>query len=410
MGSKRKAGGRRIAALLAILLVLPVFASCAKDTPQSSEPPSSVSQPVQSLPEPEPQEPTLEPLPLAQGVNALTGQPLPEGAAENQRPVAVMVPNNLRALPQRGLAQADLMYEMLTEGGITRLMAVYRSADAVPAVGPVRSTRDQFVQFAVPLNAIHVHIGSSVYARNLLNVLAYQDVDGIYLGNSAFVFDTNRTLPRTSGMLNENCWYTDAGLLAQGMELSGVQAGGEVQTVFRFTEKPREESVDAEWINYTYSESSLSGFGYDPETGLYTKTIFGNYHTDEDGTPYTFKNVFLLLCDITLKPDGQCTEFDLNEGRGYYFTEGGVQKILWQKGDPTQALRVTDEAGEELLVQQGKSFVGLLPLEREGSLVYHPSPQTQEAMAAQQAASAEPPVSAGESPEAGTPDETAPVE
>ena len=115
--------------------------------------------------------------------NPLTGQPLAEGVQKGQRPIGVMVNNTHAAMPQRGIGAADTIFEMVTEGGITRLLALYSDYKTMPQVGPVRSARDQHLQFAIPLNAIMVHIGSSIYAENLFNEYQYQDIDGRYLGN-----------------------------------------------------------------------------------------------------------------------------------------------------------------------------------------------------------------------------------
>ena len=63
-------------------------------------------------------------------------------------------------MPQSGISQADIIYEAVTEGGVTRLMALYSNLSKVPYVGPVRSARTQFVEMMLPLNAVYVHIGS----------------------------------------------------------------------------------------------------------------------------------------------------------------------------------------------------------------------------------------------------------
>ena len=76
--------------------------------------------------------------------NYITGESL-SGNENTQRPVAVMIDNSKYAQPQYGTSDADIIYEMVTEGGITRLMAVYDTIDHIQRVGPVRSARDQFV-------------------------------------------------------------------------------------------------------------------------------------------------------------------------------------------------------------------------------------------------------------------------
>ncbi|MEI3014027.1 MAG: DUF3048 domain-containing protein [Ruthenibacterium lactatiformans] len=127
-------------------------------------------------------------------INLITGEALAEGLAAGDRPVAVMVNNAQAALPQRGIGSADAVFEMVTEGGITRLLALYADKDTVPQVGPVRSARNQHLQCAMPLNSVIVHIGTSIYAENLLNQYQYSTINGMYLGPTSFVFDEKRAV------------------------------------------------------------------------------------------------------------------------------------------------------------------------------------------------------------------------
>ncbi len=364
---------KRIMAM-ALALILAMLTVACSDGEDSSVSSSAV---FSTAPASQPVDSGQQPLPLAVDINALTGEVRPEGMLEGQRPVAIMVSNNQRSLPQRGLAGADVIYEALTEGGITRLMAMYADYRTVPQVGAVRSTRDVFVQLAVPSDAILVHIGSSVYAENLLNVLAYQDIDGYYVGTTSFYFDTARSLPKPGGKLNEYCWFTDAGLIWNGMEYLDIAPTGPVPALFHFADSAAPKADAAYAISVTYSPVSVAGFVYDDTTGLYTNTIFGGVHADEDGTPLTFTNVILLSCPVTLKPDGQCTEVDLRGGEGVYFTSGGVQEINWRKGGPTDELRLYDSAGKELPVQPGKSYVGLVPDDVPDAVVYRSKAQVE---------------------------------
>lgn len=375
-----------MAALCAALLTALLAASCAAEgggpSAVSSSADVSSSVAVSSAPE---STPPLPQPPVA-GLSPLTGLPLPEGVAAGQRPVSVVVANNIRSLPQRGLAGAEILYEMPVENGDTRLMALYAGPATVPAVGPVRATQDQFVQFALPANSIHVHIGASQYASNLLNTLAYQDVDGLYTGATAFTFDVQRTLPKAAGgRLNENCWYTDAALLAQGMASSGVLPEGEAGAQFRFAETPRPLPGDAADIRVEYSDIVEATFQFYPDNALYAKTFNGLIHADESGEWLTFTNLVFLFCPITQKADGPLAEYDLRGGTGYYFSMGGVQPITWKKGGPKDPLRLYDEGGAELLVNKGRSYVGLVPQDREPNFQHQTRQQYEAALAALEA-------------------------
>lgn len=321
--------------------------------------------------------------PVATDADPLTGLTRAEGMVEGQRPVAVMVGNNPEALPQRGLASASVIYEAVTEGGITRLMAVYSDYRSLPQVGPVRSARDVFIQMAVPTDAILSHIGSSVYGSNLLNVLQYQDVDGYYLGTIAFAFDYGRGTQKA----NENCWFTDASLLWSGMERVDVHPTGAVQQpLFGFGE------VDGGQSGYqallTYSAVSTSTFDYDSTSATYLKSYNGAPHADEDGTRLAFTNVIVLMVDTSLKQDAISVEFNMEKGTGLYFCKGGVQIINWKKGGPDQELQLFAADGSSLTVQPGKSYVGLVPSQQ--SVSYSSKTQLDEVAAAAASAAAQP--------------------
>lgn len=344
--------------VLAVLLVIAIafgVAGCHSGMSSASEPQSSLSL-SQSAPVPS--------VPPATDSDPLTGLVKTEGMLEGQRPVAVMVGNNPEALPQRGVAAASVVYEAVTEGGITRLMAVYSDYRSLPQVGPVRSARDVFIQMAVPSNAILSHIGSSIYGRNLLNVLAYQDVDGYYLGTVAFAFDNGRATQKS----NDNCWFTDAALLWGGMERVDVHPTGEVLPLFWFGEVPAGQS--AYQIALTYSPVSSSTFDYDSTTQVYHKSFNGAPHADEDGTRLGFTNIIVLLADTSLKPDAVSVEFNMEKGSGLYFCKGGVQTISWKKGAPGENLQLIAADGSNLTVQTGKSYVGVLSAASEGAVTY----------------------------------------
>lgn len=87
----------------------------------------------------------------------LTGEAGYDESLLLNRPVAVMVNNIEQSLPQRGISKADIVYEMPVEGGITRLMAVFSDYHDLPEIGSIRSARHDYVELALPLDAIYLH-------------------------------------------------------------------------------------------------------------------------------------------------------------------------------------------------------------------------------------------------------------
>jgi hypothetical protein len=224
--------------------------------------------------------------------NLITGQPLAEGMAVGQRPVAVMVRAERAGWPQSGLAGADALVEMATQGGQTALMALYANAATLPQVGPVGPLWDQHLQLAMAVDAVCVHIGGSVYAENLLNAKTYQDVDGEYVGTQSFVFMTER---RDYG--NEFSWYVNAEGLSTGMSTVGLDASkGSNVPFLRFAKAPfTPAGGDAPEVAFQFSEQCPVRLVYDEAGSVYLKEAYGEAHKDGE-TQLAFQNV--LVCGV----------------------------------------------------------------------------------------------------------------
>ena len=317
---------RMIAFALAVMLAFGMTA-CGDNTSSGTQSASSASAPGAS---------PLIPDGPAPEINLITGEALAEGLAAGDRPVAVMVNNAQAALPQRGIGSADAVFEMVTEGGITRLLALYADKDTVPQVGPVRSARDQHLQCAMPLNSVIVHIGTSIYAENLLNQYQYSTINGMYLGSTSFVFDEARS---AAGYANEHCWYTDAALIAAGMEKLGLSGTGASQALFDFVAHDAQPVVpaqgDAADVAFSFSDSGAVTLTYDAAAAKYLKTAYGAPQVDEStGAQLAFDNVLVLFTDIKLKnpddPNNLVTDFAMSSGTGYYCYGGKFRAVTWE--------------------------------------------------------------------------------
>lgn len=288
----------------------------------------------------------------------LTG--LENGDYTNRRPVAVALRTIYGAAPQWGVEAAEVLVEGVSVGTTPSLMALYPSADSVPKAGPVGEANDLMLQFALPLNAVPVHIGKNVYADNLLNALSYQDVDGLHTGKTAFAFDSERQL---AGYREENCWYTTGELVRAGLDSYGTSADGANTPLFRFGQRKPVAEADRNGttLTITFSTDGSQQLIFDPATGLYTKT-------NTDGTPFAdadsgaaaaFTNVFVLYASSGVKDDGHTRQYDLTGGAGLYLTGGAWEPITWAKQDATAPLELTAADGSPLVVSPGKSYIAV---------------------------------------------------
>ena len=345
-----------------------VSASGAPPSGSSSAPaPSSVSQSAQEpQPQPEPETPAIVTDPSANPLTGLAKADWPEG----MRPLAVMLDNVQAALPQRGLQSADLVYEMVTEGGITRLMAVYSDYTSMPEVGPVRSARDQHVQLMFPLGAMYLHVGGSTYAKALLSQYHYEakSLDG-YFQAGALELDAQRNL--TAAI--EHCWFTSGELFSQAAAQYRLdtEMDGPQQAVFQFVPYVQEPRVlaggEASQLYIRFSSYANSAFRYDAEKAQYVKSQFGAPHLDENtGEAVTFDNLLVLFTDTEKYPGGILTKVNFAWGGvGWYFNGGRCEPVRWLKGAPEQPLRIVSADGAETPVEvnPGRTYIAVVGLD-----------------------------------------------
>ena len=321
------------AALLATLLLGGCSGQQAAATPEQAATPSPAA--------------TAEPTPVpAPAGNPLTG--LDDADYTGKRPVAVMLRTLDGAQPQWGIASADVLIEGVTEGNTAGLMALFADVDRISKVGPVGPGRDLFLQAALPLNAMPVSIDKNVYAANLLNTLAYQDLDGYHVGKTAFAFDQGR---QDAGYREENCWYTTGELIRSGAASYGTALEGSNTPLFRFgtREEVAPENRSGMSLTVTFSKSDSEQLNYNTGTGLYEKlNADGSPMTDADnGQQAAFTNVFVLYASSGIKDDGYTRQYDMTGGTGLYLHGGAWEQISWSKEDATGPFSLTAADGSE---------------------------------------------------------------
>ena len=332
---------RKLSLVLCLVLLAGVLAACGdKDDPSAQE--------------------------NEQPINLLTGEKAADDYDPATRPVAVMINNIRGALPQRGITDADILYEMVTEGGITRLMALYSDPAKTPEVGPVRSARDQHIQMMFPLEANYVYIGGSTYAENMLEQYHYQNrsLDG--KTQTGFLrFDEERASTRADA----HCWYTSGELIQKGFADYGIDTTAtEQRPAFDFVPYDQEPRAlaggKANGLTVQFSGYDSTVFNY--QDGKYYKSQFGEEQIDENnGQTLAFDNLLILFTTINPYPDGVLSHVDLHFGGvGYYLSGGRYEKIRWLKGSPEHMLRIvtTDGTETDVKINPGKTYVAVVSL------------------------------------------------
>ena len=342
-----------LAAILCLIFIMTLVA-CAKP---------------EDPPEPDP-EPTLDKL------NYLTGEFNMSSEVEGMRPYAVAI-NNLQngGWPQYGISQADVVIEMVTEGGITRLMCLYADVRDVERIGPVRSLRDQFIEVVYPLDPIIVHIGASTRANRALSENNLKTLNGD--GNSDLTWFDNERDQRYG---SEHCWFTSAEMIANTVEKAEFETTSKstLTTYFNFAEVGVTIVLpdgEAETVNFLFSSSTYDGdFRYDAATGKYLKFQRDTAHVDvgNNDKQLAFDNVLVMFANVTIITSGDekdLSDFHYREGgEGYYFSRGKYEKVTWSKSSTGSNLEIKKADGTDLVLNTGKTYLSFVSNDRMNSL------------------------------------------
>lgn len=331
-----------------------------------------------------------------------TGEEQGPDYAEGQRPVAVMIDNIMSggrsmAWPQKGLSKADVVFEMETEGGITRMLALFRDWNDMTVTGPIRSARDQFVQMMLPFGCLYVHDGGSTYAKQMLyDRFGYEDNGCDLQPNTGVSFRDANAIPGTD---TEHTEYVSGQKIADAISDGKKDLNGyceEPDLLFNFVKYDEPARVlsgpDVSRVDWLFSSSYSAYVEYDPATNKYTKThhnrangINGQLVDAENGmNPVEFDNVFILWTEIDRYPDSNrangksiLSRVDLTfGGYGYYFNGGKVEKVRWLKGQPNEKLRIVGADGMEfdVAINVGTSYIAFVDLDNFGTFEFDGEP------------------------------------
>lgn len=285
--------------------------------------------------------------------------------SSNSRPYAVMINNNKAVWGyQAGLQDAYITYEMIVEGGITRMMALFRDKDTA-RIASVRSSRHYYLDYVLENDAIYAHIGWSPRAQSDISSLG---IDKINADNSsAFTWDSSlRNIAR------EHRAYTSMEKLRAAAEKKGYRTTTDQDLLLTYQAKSLDLSnydgaVPANTVRIPYSTSHLTSYGYDVENKVYKRYQNNMEHKDYvTGMQYTAKNIITYkVHNYTLNDGYSGGRQDLNNigsGEGYYISEGYAIPITWEKTSrSSQTVYKVKATGKELVVNDGNTFIQIQP-------------------------------------------------
>ncbi|MEC1524400.1 DUF3048 domain-containing protein [Neobacillus niacini] len=276
-------------------------------------------------------------------------------AKTDGRAVAVIINNHPKARPQSGLNKADIVYEILAEGDVTRFLAVFQS-EKPDNMGPVRSARDYYIDLAKGLDALFIAHGYSEEARELLEREFVDNLNGMVYDGTLFKRASFRDAPHNSYITYENVLKG-----AKEKKYSMNQSPPD----FHFLSEKDSQSItgdEANTVMISYSASGIfnSIYEYDESVGKYKRYSNGDQTIDyETKEPILLDNLFIIETKHQVIDEAAHKEIDLvSGGSGYLLQKGKVMEVEW-KNDNGLIVPIRD--GEVVPFVQGKTWVNVVP-------------------------------------------------
>ena len=328
------------------------------------------------------------------------------GLFMNRRPLAIMINNHTDARPQFGLSKADLIYEAVAEGGITRFLALFHAWDC-EKVGPVRSARIYYEDWAAEFNAWYAHWGGAymdagdkanqsnlsyaftcnpeadAYAK--INRINLPSLDQMWLGNTAYWRDRSR------GVATEHTGYTSTKKLWEEApnrypgwegfvefdqwEFNPPEAGEQPAQAPLETESLTGQAPTGSTISFNFWETA--GFEvkweYDSESNGYKRYQGGELQVDAgaDNTPLLAKNVILQFTkEDSFGDKKHHLKYEtIGTGSAKVFRDGEATDATWKKGDVRKRTRFYDSVGREIKFNRGQIWIEIVPERNKEAVV-----------------------------------------
>ena len=277
----------------------------------------------------------------------------------NARPIAVMIDNHSDAWPQAGLQDAYMVYEIIVEGGETRLMALFKGVD-VDKIGPVRSARHYFLDYAMENDAIYVHFGQSPQAESDIKRYNINDINGIEEDGTTFWRVKDKATPHNA--------VTSTEKILESAKSKKYRTTSTEESVLKYVtnEVNLDNGQTADVVTIPHSDIQTVKYVYDKKNKVYTRYARGKEQTDwTTKQPITTKNIIITFCDnYTLKDTedkGRQGLKNIGTFDGYYITNGKAIKIKCTKSSRNSQTVYEDENGNEIQVNDGNTFINICP-------------------------------------------------
>ncbi len=332
--------------VLGVIVVALASGSAGQHRPPGHRRPTTTAVPAATAP------PTSPP------TSPLTGLPPASPTALSRPAVVVKIDNAPQARPQTGLDQADVVYEEVVEGGLTRYLAVFQSQDADP-VGPVRSVRQTDADVVSPLGGLFAYSGG--IPAFISDVLGTGVVDvGAVADPGAYRRDASRPVPHNL--------YTSVSTLRQKSPPAARPPPPLFNHLAAGTAFHAAGATAISHLKLAMSVATMAAWSWDPASGLWQRSTNGTPQTVTGGAPVAFTNVIVELVAYHdtgfVDPAGNpVPDADVvGSGSALILSGGRMTRATWSKAAPEAVTSYTDASGLPVALTPGRTWVMLAPV------------------------------------------------
>lgn len=276
---------------------------------------------------------------------------LTDASSTHLLPIGVMVENSADAWPLQGPAKANLVYEAPAEGSITRFFLVFDASSTIAEIGPVRSARPYYVDWADGLEAVYVHVGGSPDALTQINATpGFRDLNEFFNG-WAFWRSAKRAAPHNV--------FTRTELLLQAADRKHYAPGS--FTAWHYADATSTKpTAEVTRIAVPYDGMYAVEWRYDAETNEYIRFRNGSIVRDADGTETRVKNAVVLLTDSQVLDDvGRLKVRTTGRGKAWVFNNGTKREASWIRSAGDH-IRFEGLDGADILFERGKTWISVI--------------------------------------------------
>lgn len=297
----------------------------------------------------------------------------------NQRPIAVMIDNNIGNGRHAGLQESYINYEIVVEGGLSRIMAIFKDKD-VSLIGPVRSSRHYFLDYALESDSIYAHFGWSTFVQNDIKSLGVNNINGLYddepywrdknIAAPHNVFTSTQKLYEYANKKNYKTETTNWRLL--NYTTDAVELNTPISTTTQINPETGEKEkvpvtrdglLTANNISIPYSNYQTRSYTYDAERKVYLRYMNNTPHIDKvTGEQLHYKNIIIeQVRNYQLDGEGHQDLDTVGSGNGYYITNGYALPIHWTKSGRSAKTIYTYSDGSKVKINDGNTFIQIMP-------------------------------------------------